>query len=371
MMSLHPLLKILFAAWLTLGMMTTSLGPGAVNPVKAQAPNPTGNPVVGFLNVISAGNRRARVYRSARVTQQEMNAYYASLTAQARRQLQNRDQLTVNQSQLHVYIKLVAALEAEKAAVTQQIEAEKNQARHNFNRTLNQEVVQVVVRAPGAQRILNDARQVVNGLKVNIAALQAALSRGEVVNGLLDQLTTRLTNIPYLQSEVRNLGSALGDDIDQALGGLLSRSANAARGGQEEVRQALAEAQRLDAAITKFQDQKRRPVSLVEEGNLINNTRPVRRINAAFDTAVEALVNGVAARNLLAGSGLTVDQLRTRIRNQMLQQRLVNLQNASQQTSLISCNGVTREEYLAAAQNLGLNSRESGRSRVCALPGVW
>ncbi|MBE0697679.1 MAG: hypothetical protein IH586_12225 [Anaerolineaceae bacterium] len=251
-------LKMLVAVVLAGVMAAGAVGPRlAPRSAAAQAPNPTGNPVVGLLNLISAGNRRGRVYRSARVTQQEMDAYYDTLIAQARRQLQARELLGANQPQLRVYIKLVASLEAERAAVTRQIEAEKNQARREFNHSLNQEVVQVVVRAPGAQRILNDAHLVVNALRENISEIQSALRRGEVVDGLVNQLTDRLTRIPFLQNEVRNLGGGLGDKIDQELGGLLRRTSAAAREGQDAMRQALDEANRLDAAIVDFQNEKR------------------------------------------------------------------------------------------------------------------
>ena len=56
---------------------------------------------------------------------------------------------------INSYIRVEAALEAEREAAIQMIEAEKNQARINFNKTLVNEIKNVLLSSSGAQRLIS------------------------------------------------------------------------------------------------------------------------------------------------------------------------------------------------------------------------
>ncbi|MDF1500798.1 MAG: hypothetical protein P1P76_10040 [Anaerolineales bacterium] len=77
---------------------------------ETSAAGPPVNALVGLINVIGAARRRNRVYREARATQREMNAYYDSLIDEAREQLQDREMIgdfdSETRSQLRSYIKM-------------------------------------------------------------------------------------------------------------------------------------------------------------------------------------------------------------------------------------------------------------------------
>ena len=322
---------------------------------RAQSAAPGVNTVVAFFNILSAANRRNRVYTEARATQSEMNAYYDSLLNKAREQLKSRQLAGASQSQLAVYIKLVARLERERAAVTQQIEAEKNQARVKFNRNLTRQVTGVVIKSPGAQAILGEVRNTLQGLREAAAAVQAAMNAGKPVEALVESYANRFERLPFLQEQVRQLGYGLGSELDRALGGVLSRAQAVANDMQANMAQAINEANRLDTVVASYQNQERTPVSLVNENNLLANIRPVQRANSAVDVAAQAYTNAAMLQAAASGGKdkVSAEDMRSRIRQQLLQQNIKNLQAAAQQASSVDCSGVGQAQYQLAVQQLG------------------
>jgi hypothetical protein len=342
---------------LALALLGGALGPAV--PVRAQGSVPGVNVAVAFFNLISLTNRRNRAYREARLTQQEMNAYYDSLIAKARAQLRDRQLAGANQSQLAVYVKLVARLERERAAVTQQIEAEKNQARQNFNRRAVSQVTGVLVNAPGAQSILGDVRNTLRGLREAATAIQTALNTGKPVERLVENYASRYQRIPALQNAVRQLGYGLGDQLDRALGGLLSRVQATTNDIQANLGQAIDKTNELDAVVAGYQQQDRQPVSLVVPEDVLGNVNPVSRANAAVDVAAQAYTNAAVLAGAMSGSGdKQRSTMRERIRQQLLQQRLDALQAGSRRAGLVDCTGTGRKQYELAAQQLGLKAEQ-------------
>ena len=323
--------------------------------VQAQAPVPGINTAVSFFNLISAANRRNRVYREARATQAEMNDYYDNLLSKAREQLKARQLAGASQSQLAVYVKLVTRLERERAAVTQQIEAEKNQARRNFNRSLTRQVSGVVVQSPGAQAILGEVRNTLLGLREAAQAIQAAMNNGKPVETLVERYASRFEQVPLLQEQVRQLGYGLGNELDQALGGVLSRAESVANDMQSRMQEAINEANRLDTVVANLQNQQRRPASVLAENNLLANIRPVQRTNSAVDVAAQAYTNAAMLQAAASGGKdkVSAEDMRSRIRQQLLQQNIQNLQAAAQRASQVDCTGVGQAQYQLAAQQLG------------------
>jgi hypothetical protein len=316
------------------------------------------NVLVGIGNLVSAANRRTRFYNEARATQKEMNEYYDSLIATARSQLQERELMgQLNRGQLNIYVKMVKALEAERAAVTSQIEAEKNKARQKFNQTLGHEVQRFLLRSPGGQRILQSVRDTLGGLREATLAVQAALDAGRpnsVIHALVDQYTEKMNLLPGIQNEVRNLGSSLGSKLDQALGGVLAQAEAAINDLVGEMGQAVDKVDELDILVASAQNQERTPVSLVEEGGLLGNIHGVDRVNAGFDAAVQAYTNSAILAGVISGSGSSQGNLRDMIRQQLLEQHTDGLAQAGQNSIFVTCTGVGEAQYQLAAAQLGI-----------------
>jgi hypothetical protein len=263
----------------------------------------------------------------------------------------------LNRGQLNVYVKMVKALEAERAAVTSQIEAEKNKARQKFNQTLGHEIQRFLLQSPGGQRIIQSVRDTLGGLREATLAVQTALNAGRpnsVIQALVDQYTEKMNLLPGIQNEVRNLGSSLGSKLDQALGGVLAQAEAAINDVVGEIGQAVDKIDELDILVASAQNQERTPVSLVEEGGLLGNIHGVDRVNAGFDAAVQAYTNAAVLADVISGSDPTKDNLRDTIREQLLEQRAADLAEAGQESSLVTCTGVGEAQYQLAAAQLGV-----------------
>jgi hypothetical protein len=295
------------------------------------------------------------VYKEAGVTQADMNAYYDRLTESAQQQLLDRELVSPNGNQLRAYMRMRAAMLAEQAAVTNQIEAEKNQARQRFNRTLGRELFQVLVRSPGGQSLLGDLRQSINELRQAAQAVESAIAGNRPFDLLAQELADKAGRIPLLRRTAYDLGQKAGHKIDQLLGGVIGKLDGAMANMQAGMGDALTEINRIDSELARFDETERQPVSLVEEGGPLGAIHGVDRANAAVDVAAQAFTNAA----LLAGAFRNAtpqqaESMRARIRQQLLQNRLERLSQIAQRARHVSCTAAGREGYIQAANQLGL-----------------
>lgn len=330
---------------------------------ETSAAGPPVNALVGLINVIGAARRRNRVYREARATQRDMDAYYDSLIDEAREQLQDREMIgdfdSETRSQLRAYIKMYEALQAERDAVTQAIEGEKNDARREFNRNLTNEVVGVLVRSPGGQHLIGDLRSTVGELRQAAEAVQAAIAEGRPFDALAQALADKVGDIPILRETAYEVGYAAGQKIDQLLGGVLTQVDQAMSNMQAGMDDALDKINEIDAELARFDETERTPVSLVEEGSPLSNIRGVDRANAAADVAATAYTNAaILAGALQNPSNAERERMRDRIRDQLLADKLDRLGQVGQTMKTVVCQGVGRGEYIAAMGQLGRTPEE-------------
>lgn len=350
----------------------------------AEAQIPIVNGVVGFFNVLGAARRRNRVYREARSTQQEMNEYYDTLIQEAKSQLQERqlmgaeapgqfaEGMRSQRGQLRVYIKMREALLAEKTAATSQIEAEKNQARQQFNSQLLNQVVGLLIQSPGGQRLLGQIREAIGNLREVAEGIQAAIAGNRPFDALAEAFASHAGEIPFLQNAAYNLGHAVGHKVDQLLGGTISRLDTAMADFSGELSGALDQINQMDAELANYQQQERTPVSLIEEGGPLGSIRGVDRANAAIDVAAQAYTNAALLAGAVRGpvDEATRGSMRDRIRNQLLQNRLDRLSAVGQKMKHVVCTGVGQAQYILAMQQLGRTPEapmdpESARYIVC------
>ncbi|MGD8632743.1 MAG: hypothetical protein PVF85_04175 [Anaerolineales bacterium] len=330
---------------------------------EAEAGGPITNALIGLFNVIGAARRRNRVYREARVTQRDMDTYYDTLIDEARQQLQDREMIgdfdSETRSQLRSYIKMYEALQAEREAVTQMIESEKNDARREFNRSLTREVVGVLIRSPGGQSLIGDIRSTVDELRQAAQAVQAAIAEGRPFDALAQALADKVGDIPILRETAYEVGYAAGQKVDQLLGGVLTRVDEAMSNMQAGMGDALDKINEIDSELARFDETERTPVSLVEEGSPLSNIRGVDRANAAVDVAATAYTNAaIIAGAFQDPSNAEKESMRDRIRDQLLADKLDRLGQVGQTMKTVVCQGVGRGEYIAAMGQLGRTPEE-------------
>jgi hypothetical protein len=330
---------------------------------EADAASPFTNALVGLFKVIGAARRRNRVYREARATQGEMNAYYDALIDEARQQLQDREMIgdfdSETRSQLRSYIKMYEALQAEREAVTQMIESEKNDARREFNRSLTREVIGVLVRSPGGQHLIGDLRSTVGELRQAAEAVQAAIAQGRPFDALAQALADKVGDIPILRETAYEVGYAAGQKIDQLLGGVLTKVDQAMTNMLGDMNDAMDQINEIDAELARFDERERTPISLIEDGSPLSNIHGVDRANAAVDVAATAYTNAaIIAGAFQDPSNAERDRMRDRIREQLLADKLDRLGQVGQNAKTVICQGVGRGEYIVAMGQLGRKPEE-------------
>jgi hypothetical protein len=257
--------------------------------------------------------------------------------------------MNATRPELATYIKLVAVLEAEREAVTMQIEAEKNAARQRFNQVLGQEIFEIIIKSPGGQQILSDVRETIDGLRQAAETVKAALGDGPPSQQLLDLIKQNVDNAALVQNTVQQLGSDLGHKVDQALGGLLSHLDMAAANIKQGMDQAIAQADEMDGVVAGYQEEDRTP------GNTSFGDR-IRNADGPLDAAVEALATASFIAASIRPDDGTKDTMRDRVRDILMTQRhnrrdqLLN----SNLPGLVRCVGVDEATYQSVATQLGL-----------------
>jgi hypothetical protein len=349
-------LSTLLLAIILLADVAAPLAP--VTPAHAQG-GPV-NAVVGFFRILGAFRGRNRVYREARATQGEMDAYYDALHDKAQQLLSERQMMgtgslsSEERTQLRVYIKLVSTLEAEREAATQAIEAEKNQARRDFNRRVTNELVGILIKSPGGQRLIGDLRRTVGELRQAAQAVQAAIAGNRPFDALAQALADKASNIPVLQGTAYEIGQAAGHKLDQLLGGVISKVDQAMANMQGGMGDALSEIDKIDGELARLDETERTPVSLVEDGGPLGSIHGVDRANAAADVAAQAYTNAaIIAGALRNPTQADKEDMRSRIRSQLLGERLDRLSRAGQSASHVVCDGVGQAQYIQAMAELG------------------
>ena len=353
------LVRLLTILTLTAVLLTSVPWPPAADQ-EAHAQAPVVNGLVSFFRIGGAFRARNRVYRQAADTQGDVNSYYNALREQAGQQLLDRQlagtgQLsTENRTQTRVYIRLQALLHAEQEAVTQQIEAEKNQARQQFNRRISNELIQILVRSPGGQSLIGDLRRTVDEVRQAAEAVQAAIAGNRPFDALAEALADKVGGIPLLRETAYNLGQHVGRKMDRALGGIISKVDNAMANLEGGMADALAEIGNIDGELARFDQAERQPVSLVDIDGPLGAVRSVDRANAAADVAAQAYTNAaILAGSLRNPTEAQRASMRDRIREQLLQNRLTRLGQAGQRVGHVACDGVGQADYIAAANELG------------------
>lgn len=339
-------------------LLTPSAG---VQDVHAAAPNI--NVITGLFRSIAALNKRNQVYAEARATAAEINAYYDAQIATAQRLRQEQIAAAIsggkNPQIVRSYIRVDAALEQERRAMIQMIEAEKNRARQEFNRSLANEIKNVLFASPGGQSILTDIRSTIKNTRAAAAALQAAANANSPTELLTEALTNRIGDNQIKRELAATLGSQLGNKIDRALGGAITRLEHAITDIKNELGQAINVLDDLEASVAQQQEQVRSPVSAVGNSTMASNFNPINPNSVGLDVASFAYTIATErSGNLRPGETRQsmYDQIRTTLQNAILTNTMNTL--LGDQVGEIYCLVVSLADYQQAATTLGIDTQE-------------
>jgi hypothetical protein len=358
------LLILLLLSILLFSEAAVLLPMGGVEPAQAASP---ANVIFGLFRGIGALKRRNRVYREARATAGEINAYYDTLIAQttetrraAVAQIASGKDASGepidagDYGMARAYVRLEATLEAERRAAIAMIEGEKNQARKDFEQALVKEIVNILVASPGGQRIIGQVRETLGGAREAAVAVQVALEGGKPIEALQEALVKKVGDFPLAQAAARELGSAVGHGVDHALGGALTKIEDGLNNLQDGLWEGIDLLDNLDAEVARHDQGEKQPVSLVEDNSLIGAIIPVGRDNPVADVVASAYAGATEIAGAL-GPGETRSTMRDRIRGALQGDRMKDIETiktgtASGQTY---CTSVGRGTYEVAAGALG------------------
>ncbi len=352
--------SVILVLGLLLGEVTAAVPWSRIQ--EAEAGVPVLNAVVGFIRIFGAFGTRRAVYREAGRTAAEVNAYYDRLieeAADARKEIYARASAGERLILARSYIRVEAMLRAEKKAAIRMIEAEKNKARKDFDRTVSKTIVNVMVAAPGPQKIIGDIRQAIRGAREAAVAVQAALEGGKPIEALGEALSKKVGDVVAVQELARGLGSMVGRKIDRALGGVATRVEGMIGNLQAGVGEGIGLLDEMDAEVAVHDNRERRPVSLVEDAGMIKEVFTVDRKNPVADVVASAFAGGAALGGNLGGA--TRGEMRDRIRDAMLAGRINRIQSivARSGVGTTYCIAVGKGAYEVAAQQLGQTPQQA------------
>ena len=334
------------------------------NTIKDVQASPFGiNIVTGFFRTLSALNQRNRVYGEARVTAQEINAYYNERITKADEILQEMISKTASGEQnpalIRSYIRVKASLEQERQYGIQFIENEKNKARQQFNQRLANEIKRVLLASPSGQSILVRIRETIQATRHAAVAVQVAAGENKPSTMLNDALNDRLGDIQIIRNLAQELGSKVGSRIDRTLGGIITKFENALSGVENEMGQAISVLDSLDATVAHVQNQDANPVS-TSGNNIIDNLIPTNSTNASYDVA--AAVFAISAENSGAlPPGETRQSMIDKIRNALLQETLNDLLSHvfDAEKGTFFCVVTNQASYDSACGQLGITPQQA------------
>ncbi len=239
--------------------------------------------VLAAIRVFKGLAARNRIYREAGHVQRDLRAYYDAQLATARRQLQERSQLGLHDSQVRAYVRVYERLLAERELAIRMTEDEKRTAKYGFESTLRRELVAAVIRTPRVQRGIEQARNTVERLRTDLEVVRDAVQSGNPVAAAIEELRGRLDRL----DEAAQLTGMISGDAGEALQSIGDR----VRGELDRLQRPLDEAAgATDEIINELGS-----LSTQLSDALMSNRRPVA--DQALERASELLVNRLAAPN--------------------------------------------------------------------------
>ena len=186
-----------------IGMLEDALPPGVRN-------------FLSGVRIIKGLGARNRVYREARYVQRDLRAYYDAQLQTAQRQLDNREELGLSDSQVRAYSRVFDKLAAEKQAAMDITEDEKRAAKYGFESALKQELMSSLIRVPRMRRGLQRAKEAIEDLRAGFEKARVALEGGNPISVVIGDLRAKLDKL----DRYARVGGLINGNVGATLGGV-------------------------------------------------------------------------------------------------------------------------------------------------------
>lgn len=227
-------------------------GGSTASPLPAYAESDeTQFPVLGVLGFLSGLRARNRVYRDAEAWISERNQYYDALRVKAREQIENREIRDLGRHQIAAYRKMVTLIELERKASNDYAEAQKQQARANFHKNIENIVITRMLGSGAAQDLFRAMSKGINSSQDLLRALADKIDSGS--GEFLEEAKKASTLLGRVNAVSTLVSGGKGNDI----GRLSANLANILNKPQEEIRAAIEQVSgdlnQLSAVVSELQ----------------------------------------------------------------------------------------------------------------------
>jgi hypothetical protein len=341
---MKKLLIALVLVTLLVGDLTPALAVASPPAAEAQfIPLPILNIFVGVIRSVSAINRRNRVYNEAKVTVEDLNAYYDNLIDHM-----SSTEMGGQNSRTRWQI------EAERQAVIQAAEYFKRGAHHQFGNEMGQNGLDFLAGSGGGIKFVGRIRQTIKTAHAAAIQIQATAAVAQEVPVLMvETLNEQLGWFALPGNAVKQLGGGLGQFLNNALGGIPDRVEAGSAQLEADMETTVNMLVEMDGVLDSVLQGGRLPISAatMAGGN-------IRGSGAGLLATVNHTIdNFLGLFSVLDAAGKPppfMTNIRENIRIQLLAGHLQTLDAAAYGASFADCEIVDRAGYLAAAGQLGM-----------------
>ncbi|MBN1318150.1 MAG: hypothetical protein JXA42_21895 [Anaerolineales bacterium] len=337
-------MKKLFIVLILLSFFAADLAPAlAPPPAEAQIiPVPAANLFVGIVRIIGIFNRRNRVYSEAKLTVEEMNAYYENLL--------DHMQPTEMGGQ---YWRTRWQIEQERQAVIAAAEYVKQGARHQFGNEMGQAALDQLAGSNGGVKFLGEIRQTIQATQMAAAQVQAAAATAQQVPEIMvASLNEQLGGLHLSENEIKQLGGGLGQFLNNALGGIPDRFEAGSAQLEADMETTIDMLSEMDAFVGNVQQGGRSPISASTMSG--GNVRGSGGMTATLNQTIDSFLGLLVALDETGKPPQFMTDIRNNIREALLAGHLQTLDAAAFGATFAKCEIVDREAYLAAAGQLAM-----------------
>ncbi len=339
---MKKLLIALVLATLLVGDLTPVLAP--LPAAEAQIiPSPVANLFVGIVRIFGAFNRRNRVYNEARLTVEDLSAYYDNL-------IDHMGPADMGQQ----YWRTRWQIELERQAVIQAAEYVKRGARHQFGNEMGQTFLDQIAGSQGAVKFVGRIRQTVQAAQTAAIQIQATAATAQQVPELMvETLNEQLGWFALSENEVKQLGGGLGQFLNEALGGIPDRVEAGSAQLEADMETTVNMLTEMDSFLGSVLQGGRSPISAatMAGGNIRGSGAGTK---ATVNQTIDNFLGLFVALDAAGKPPPFMTNIRDNMRIQLLDGHLETLDAAAYGASFADCEIVDRAGYLAVAGQLGM-----------------
>lgn len=297
---------------------------------------PGARQVLSAFRIFQGISARNSVYREADRVQRELREYYDAQIATAQRQLTERTQLGLQDSQLRAYVRVLAQLRAERDAAIAVTEFEKRVAKYGFESAFRRELVSAISRVPRVREGLDRMRETVGGLQTQLGVARDAIRTGNPVAAVATEISDTADRLERIGGAVAVISGPAGQQIAAAAAAARSTVApvtEALDGADRAAGTAIDELDELIEEIDRQTGAERSPRSGLDvipedEGSVIEEILTPTGDEPTADAVAGVIGRQATERARQRGTDVDEGTMRDRVRTEVLQRDLDRISEA-------------------------------------------